>query len=106
MTAIHPSHITLNVNMYLLMLLKLQLDGRLDAVAGVLVGLFERQLHQMLVVRPGQVTTGEDDHIGQDLTHTNTKIKKHYDDVIIMLGVLCTFNFPTICLLYTYITAS
>ena len=31
--------------MYLLMLLKLQLDGRLDAVAGVLVGLPQGQVH-------------------------------------------------------------
>lgn len=46
------------------MLLKLQLNGGLDTVAGVLVGLFKSQVHQVLVVRPGQVPTSEDDHVG------------------------------------------
>lgn len=56
--------------------LKLQLDGRLDAVAGVLVGLPEGQVHQVLVVRPRQVATGEDDHVGQDLQQEKTPPKK------------------------------
>lgn len=46
------------------MLLELQFNGRLDAVAGVLVRLFQSQVHQVLVVRAGQVTAGEDDHVG------------------------------------------
>ena len=50
--------------MYLLVLLKLQFNGGLDAVAGVLIRLFESQVHQVFVVRPGKVSTGEDDHIG------------------------------------------
>lgn len=63
---------------YLLVLLKLQLNGGLDAVAGVLVGLFESQVHQVFVVRPGKVSTGEDDHVGQDL---NTQRIKGQNDV-------------------------
>ena len=54
--------------MYLLMLLKLQLDGRLDAVAGVLVGLPQGQVHQVLVVSPRQVPADEDDDVGQYLS--------------------------------------
>lgn len=49
---------------HLLVLLKLQFNGGLDAVAGVLVGLFKSQVHQVFVVRSSQVPTGEDDHIG------------------------------------------
>lgn len=49
------------------MLLKLQLHGGLDAVAGVLVGLLQRQLHQVFVVRSCQVPADEDDDVGQDL---------------------------------------
>lgn len=60
------------------MLLKLQFDGWLDAVAGVLIGLPERQVHEVLVIRPGQVSTGEDDHIGQDLPHTYTHTHAAY----------------------------
>lgn len=48
---------------YLLVLLKLQLNGRLDAVAGVLVGLLQRQVHQVFVVRSCQVPTDEDDDV-------------------------------------------
>lgn len=60
---------------YLLVFLKLQLDGRLDAVAGVLVGLPEGQVHQVLVVRPRQVAAGEDDHVGQDLQRFKVETK-------------------------------
>lgn len=57
----------LQVLAYLLVLLKLQLDGGLDAVAGVLVGLLQCQVHQVLVVRSCQVPADEDDDVGQDL---------------------------------------
>lgn len=53
--------------LYLLPLLKFQLDGRFDAVAGVLVGLFKRQLHEVLVVRSCHVATQENDNICQNL---------------------------------------
>lgn len=53
--------------MYLLVLLKLQFHGGLNAVAGVLVGLLQRQVHQVFVVRSCQVPTDEDDDVGQDL---------------------------------------
>lgn len=49
------------------MLLKLQFHGGLDAVAGILVGLLQRQVHQVFVVRASQIPTDEDDDVGQDL---------------------------------------
>lgn len=53
--------------MYLLVLLKLQFNGGLDAVAGVLVGLLQRQVHEVFVVRSCQVPTDEDDDVCKDL---------------------------------------
>lgn len=52
---------------YLLTFLKLQLHAGLDAVACVLVGLLQRQFHEVLVVCARQIPTDENYHIGQDL---------------------------------------
>lgn len=52
---------------YLLTLFKFQLDPGLDAIAGVLIGLLQSELHEVLVVRARQVPADEDDHVGQDL---------------------------------------
>ena len=49
------------------MFLKLQFDGGLDAVASILVGLSEGQVHQVLMVRSSQVTTRKDNDVSQDL---------------------------------------
>lgn len=46
------------------MFLKLQFDGRLDAIAGVVVGLFKSEIHQVFVIRSGHISTDEDDNIG------------------------------------------
>lgn len=61
----------------LLPLLKLKLNGRLDAVAGVVVGLLQGQLHQVFVVCSCHVPTDENDDIGQNLRkkNENTKIR-------------------------------
>lgn len=57
----------LETALYLLTLLELQLDPGLDAVAGVLIGLLQGELHEVLVVGARQVPADEDDHVGQDL---------------------------------------
>ncbi len=57
----HPSR------SYLLMLLELQFDGGLDAVAGVVVRLFESQIHQVFVIGSRHISTDEDDDVSQDL---------------------------------------
>ena len=62
---------------YLLVLFELQLDGGLDAVAGVLVGLLQGQVHQVFVVRPRQVPTRKDDDVGQDLSQKHTHTHKY-----------------------------
>lgn len=54
------------------MFLKLQFDRGLDAVAGVLVGLFKGKIHQVLVVCARHVPTDEDDDVGQDLHRERT----------------------------------
>lgn len=61
--------------LYLLSFLKLQFNGGLDAVAGVLISLFQCQLHQMLVVCSRHVATQENYNVGQDL-HRNKRQKK------------------------------
>lgn len=55
------------------MFLKLQFDGRLDAVAGVVVGLFKSKIHQVFVIRSGHISTDEYDDICQDLEKHKTK---------------------------------
>lgn len=63
---------------YLLMLLKLQLDGRFDTVAGVVVGLFKSEIHQVFVIGPSHISTDKDDDVGQDLhRHKNNGYVKY-----------------------------
>ncbi len=57
----HPSR------SYLLMFLEFQFDGGLDAVAGVVVRLFESQIHQVFVIGSSYISTDEDDDVSQDL---------------------------------------
>lgn len=63
--------------LYLLSLLKFQFDGRFDAVAGVVIGLFKRQLHEVLVVRPCHVAAQKNDNIGQNLFKSRGEKKKN-----------------------------
>lgn len=55
------------VSLYLLPLLKLQLDAGFDAVARVLVRLLQREFHEVLVVRSCQVPADENYYIRQYL---------------------------------------
>lgn len=92
------SDLSLCLFVYLLVLLKLQLNGGLDAVAGVLVGLFESQVHQVFVVRPGKVSTGEDDHVGQDLNTQRIKGQNDVKEAMVVSRYVSVCNFPTITL--------
>lgn len=65
---------------YLLSLLKLQFNGGLDAVAGVLVSLLECQVHQVLVVRPSHVSTDENNDIGQNLYRKTRQTEQVLDE--------------------------
>lgn len=49
------------------MFLKFQFDGGLDAVTRVLVGLFQSEVHQVLVIGTCYVATDKDDDVGQHL---------------------------------------
>lgn len=49
------------------MFLKFQFDGRLDAVTRVLVGLFQSEIHQVLVISACHVPTDKYDNVGQYL---------------------------------------
>lgn len=71
--------------LYLLSLLKLQFNWGFDAVAGVLVGLFKCQLHQVLMVCPSHVATHENDNIGQNLG------RKRGQWVLVRLLLILTF---------------
>lgn len=65
--ASNSAEVRLKNAFYLLTLFELQLDPGLDAIARVLVGLLQSELHEVLVVRPRQAPTDENDHVGQDL---------------------------------------
>lgn len=67
------------MSLYLLSLLKLQLNRGLDTVACVLVSLFECQLHQMFVVRPCHVATHENDNIGHNLYGNRAQTRQVLD---------------------------
>lgn len=64
------------VSLYLLPLLKLQLDAGFDAVARVLVRLLQREFHEVLVVRSCQVPADENYYIRQYLGGFEKKKKK------------------------------
>lgn len=66
--------------LYLLSFLKLQFNGGLDAVAGVLISLFKCQLHQMLVVCSRHVATHENYNIGQNLHRNKGQTKLVLDE--------------------------
>lgn len=73
---------------HLLSLLKFQFNWRLDAVAGVLIGLFKCQLHQVLVVRPRHVATQENDDIGQNL-YGKTKNRRNKKKLVKSNIIIC-----------------
>lgn len=76
------------------MLLEFQFDGRLDAVAGVVVRLFESQVHQVFVIGSRHISTDEDDDVSQDLqAHAqNIFFSQYYFFTVVCLYILlaCT----------------
>lgn len=70
------------VFLYLLPLLKLQLDTGFDAVAGVLVRLLQCELHEVLVVRSCQVPADKNYYICQDLGGLKKKCQGIYINVL------------------------
>jgi len=69
------------------MLLGFQFDGRLDAVAGVLVRLFKSQIHQVFVIGSRHISTDEDDDISQDLHRHANSFSQGYTEMLCTLDV-------------------
>lgn len=82
-----------SLSSYLLMLLGFQFDGRLDAVAGVVVCLFKSQIHQVFVIGSRHVSTDEDDDVSQDLHRHVNSFSQRYIEILHSLYSVCHRHF-------------
>lgn len=74
------------------MLLRFQFDGRLDAVAGVVVRLFKSQIHQVFVIGSRHISTDEDDDISQNLHRHANSFSHGYIEILHALYTGCYRN--------------